>query len=279
MFIFNIFIENNVWVKKLCWKEGWNRYQSGQPSTVLTRQVSSWQWARYKHAKSVAKTALSGFSVLQAQRAVHEIGLGQPPSSQINLRLFIQLQAHRKPLLTCSRSYIPLCCSISVYVLICLSICPHILPCSSITPHVLPDPPPQPSRSHHLPQHYFKVLHLPPHSSLFLLHLPLCASMSLAGCYALGRRGNIESNVLLGQVQNVLCLFFLQGSGRNARNAQCHTKVGCLLASEHRVRSLLAVFVELGCVCSLAGSFLTDPGTETRPCSGSVSTNNVHVPQ
>lgn len=90
----------------------------------------------------MAKTALSGFSVLQAQRAVHEIGLGQPPSSQINLRLFIQLQAHRKPLLTCSRSYTPLCHSISVYVLICLSISPRILPCSSIIPHVLPHPPP-----------------------------------------------------------------------------------------------------------------------------------------
>lgn len=129
------------------------------------------------------------------------------------------------------------------------------------------------SRSHHLLQ----ALCLP-HSSLFL-HLPLCASMSMAGCYALGRRGNTALNVLLGQVQNVLCLFFLQRSGRNARSAQCHTKASCFLASEHRVLSLLALFVELCCVCSLAGSFLTDPGTETRPCSGSVSTNNVHVPQ
>lgn len=125
----------------------------------------------------MAKTALSGFSVLQAQRAVHEIGLGQPPSSQINLRLFIQLQAHRKPLLTCSRSYTPLCHSISVYVLICLSISPRILPCSSIIPHVLPHPPPNPpglTISLNITSKSSIFLHIPPCFFCTSLYVPPC---------------------------------------------------------------------------------------------------------
>ena len=46
------------------------------------------------------------------------------------------------------------------------------------------------------------------------------------------------------------------------------------LAPGGRVRSLPAVFLELSGVSSPAGSFLTDPGTETCSRSGSLSTNN-----
>lgn len=46
------------------------------------------------------------------------------------------------------------------------------------------------------------------------------------------------------------------------------------LAPGGGVHSLPAVFLELSCVGLLAGSFLTDPGTETCSCSGSLSTNN-----
>lgn len=264
VFIFNIFIENNVWVKKLCWKEEWNRYQPCQPSTVLRRQVSSSQWARYKVCGQNSTSWL-----LCAPSPVSSTWNWSWATSLINLRLFIQLQAPHLP----QNLHSPMSLHVSPYVRRTMSL--HIPTRSSMFLHNTPYPSMCPHNSSGLTISLKpSVFHIPPcfYTSLYV---PPCP-WQVATLWE--EEGTLHWMFFWDRCR-MFFVFFLQGSGRNARNAQCHTKASCFLASEHWVRSLLAQFVELGCVCFLAGSFLTDPGTETRPCSGSVSTNNVHVPQ